>query len=135
MLRVRAELRLSRKEPADSSLEQPLVPPSATAHEAARLFKRLAQQALPGRILDVRIFGSMARGDDGPDSDLDLLFLVDERDMVLEDEIFRLLYQVYEAFDYPFVISPRIMSAAHFNELLTLERAFARNVLAEGVAV
>lgn len=46
--------------------------------------------------------------------------------------VFRLLDQVYEAFDYPFVLSPRIMSAAHFDELLGLERAFARNVLAEG---
>ncbi len=41
--------------------------------------KAILRRALEGRVLSAAIFGSAARGDDRPDSDLDLLLIVDHR--------------------------------------------------------
>lgn len=43
----------------------------------AEAFAREARRRFPGRILDVRLFGSVARGEDGPDSDIDVFILWD----------------------------------------------------------
>ena len=46
----------------------------------------------PGLVEDIIIFGSKARGDAGPDSDLDVLVVLTEADRRLKDEIAYLGY-------------------------------------------
>lgn len=102
---------------------------------AAEGLKARAGQRLPGRILKVVVFGSVARGEAGPDSDLDLCIIVDDVDPELHHGVFRALYEVYEELDYPFVISPTLMSEGHFDRLAGLERRLAADILREGVPV
>ncbi len=55
------------------------LPRDAVDHLAA--FKREVEEALPGRVTRVTLFGSRARGDAGQDSDYDVaVFVSDSRD-------------------------------------------------------
>jgi predicted nucleotidyltransferase len=65
---------MSSKTPLHSDLTQvsPRTDPSA-ARAIARMARRLARQFHPDRII---LFGSHARGDAGPDSDIDLLVVL-----------------------------------------------------------
>lgn len=43
--------------------------------ELARQFADAARARFPDNVVDVRLFGSVARGEDGPDSDVDVFVL------------------------------------------------------------
>ena len=47
---------------------------------------RLSQQG-DGRVVNVWLFGSKARGDSEPDSDLDILIVLDEADWIIRDRV------------------------------------------------
>src|SRR5258708_31940245 len=68
----------------------PLVPPSSVSPKLAEVVKRLAAAYDPLRIY---LFGSVARGDAGEDSDYDLLVLVPD-DASAQRQRSRLAYQV-----------------------------------------
>lgn len=58
-----------------------------TFRRAAEGFKPRALELFPSRLKRVVVFGSVARGQAGPDSDLDLCVLVDEVDPQLHDRL------------------------------------------------
>lgn len=105
------------------------------AIRAAQLFKEKLQTVAGGHVLEVRVFGSMARGNEHAGSDLDLFVMVDAFDFDLERRIVRCGWQVLDELDLPFVISPFIVTRAHFEELIGLEQRIARDILTEGVHV
>src|SRR5687767_14730406 len=49
---------------------------TAPEHEALRLFKQKLVVAFPGRLEELKLFGSKARGDAGADSDVDVLVVL-----------------------------------------------------------
>ena len=100
---------------------------------ALERFKRTIETAWPGRVLEMRLFGSMARGDAHEGSDLDVFVMVDERDVDLDKSIRDAAYDVTYELDLPHPISPRIMSRDHFQDLLRLERLLARAIVEEGI--
>lgn len=51
--------------------------------QAARRVREEVQRSLGDRLLEVRVFGSQARGEAHEESDLDLLVLVDEEESAL----------------------------------------------------
>ncbi|MGE0495220.1 MAG: nucleotidyltransferase domain-containing protein [Vulcanimicrobiota bacterium] len=106
-----------------------------TFRRAAEGFKRRALELFPSRLKRVVVFGSVARGEAGPDSDLDLCVLVDEVDPQLHERLFSLLHPLYEEFDYAFPIAPMVMAESHFERLLQLERRLAQDIQREGIPV
>lgn len=87
---------------------------------------------------DVRkliVFGSHARGEAGPDSDLDVLALVHERTPELEQRLDDIAYSVMWDFDFQPIISLKVMSEAQFSSALQHGCSFYRNVAREGVTV
>lgn len=104
--------------------------------DLAKQFKAAIVAAFGDRILEVRVFGSMARGDANEDSDLDLFVKVDQKDRPLVRGIVDAACEISEAETaYRPVLSPLVMSRDHFEELLQRERRIARDILIEGVAV
>lgn len=104
-----------------------------------RLFlQRYRQQAsalLGPRLLQMRLFGSRARGDFRPDSDLDLLVLVDRADEDTRRCLSGLAYDLSMEMGLHYGVSLQVQSHEHFQGLIRHETLFARDILEQGVAV
>ncbi len=82
------------------------------------------------KIVRIILFGSVARGDDGKDSDIDILIVSDyweEIDSIITDVVGDIVLDQQE------LISPHIMSVERFNN--TKDYSFLTNVLEEGVVL
>lgn len=82
------------------------------------------------KIVRIILFGSVARGDDGKDSDIDILIVSDyweEIDSIITDVVGDIVLDQQE------LISPHIMSVDRFNN--TKDYSFLINVLEEGVVL
>lgn len=81
-------------------------------------------------IVKIILFGSVARGDDTEESDIDILIITTNSDE-LSDEINRVAVDIILEKDE--FISPHVMSEEHFNK--TIDYPFLTNVLKEGVVI
>ena len=82
------------------------------------------------KIVRIILFGSVARGDDGKDSDIDILIVSDyweEIDSIITDVVGDIVFDQQE------LISPHIMSVERFNN--TKDYSFLTNVLEDGVVL
>ena len=97
-------------------------------YEIAREFvKAIASD----NIIKTILFGSVARGDDTDESDIDILIIIhtDNRQMesMIDKKVVDFILEKEE------VISPHVMTEEHFNK--TKEYSFLQNVMAEGVVI
>jgi predicted nucleotidyltransferase len=65
---------------------------TGTDRQIAREFRRRLAQVMP--ILDLRVYGSRARGDAAPDSDLDLFIKVEDVTPELRERISEIAWEV-----------------------------------------
>lgn len=106
---------------------------NAKEHSAVQEFKARIVEGLSDKILSIKLFGSKARGDETPESDIDLFVLVSERDMQVEDIIWDAAYEVNLKYDV--FISTRIVPLAVLKDPVWSSTPFIRNVEKEGVPV
>ena len=97
-------------------------------YEIAREFvKAIASD----NIIKTILFGSVARGDDTDESDIDILIIIhtDNRQMesMIDKKVVDFILEREE------VISPHVMTEEHFNK--TKDYSFLQNVMAEGVVI
>ena len=110
--------------------------PSVTNRKAALdEFVRRVRRDLRDSIVDLRLFGSEARGDAEADSDIDVLVVVqpDDRHVALETRVVDIAFDVNLAFDV--FISPTVVTPAILNHPVWRETPFIETVLREGVAL
>lgn len=82
------------------------------------------------KIIRIILFGSVARGEDTEESDIDILIISNEWeqiDSLITDEVFKVVLDSEE------LISPYILSEKQFNE--TKNFNFLSNVLKDGVVI
>jgi predicted nucleotidyltransferase len=104
-----------------------------TSHERAAVGEYLARirDLFPGRILSVTLFGSKARGDSDPESDVDLLLVVDAESRQFRSQLWRIASDV--SLEYGMVISVRIFAQDRWAETCRLRLPLYRAVAAEGI--
>jgi predicted nucleotidyltransferase len=99
------------------------------------LLKRCAEairEAYPGRLAGIVLYGSVARGDDTPESDIDLLVLI-EGEYDLWEEIGRLVDATYDLqLESGKLISAKPTRAEDYRRGATM---LYRNAIEEGVAL
>lgn len=103
--------------------------------EFGALYHQRADALYPGRVSDVRIFGSRARGDAHEESDLDLFVMYEQEDPTVRRALMDLAWDVAYELDLPYVPSAHVMSRVHFERMVGLEMLFARDILEQGVPV
>ena len=79
------------------------------------------------------VFGSKARGDYDPESDVDLAILVDDLDNPMKRRIIDIVVEVETR--YIVVISSLVLSWKEFSHLLDRERRLALDIEKEGIPI
>lgn len=93
------------------------------------------QEIYGSHLRKVILYGSYARGDSGPDSDVDLMILLDMSDLDLKAYSQKLSYMTYDFnMDFDLEIKPIAKSEEHF-EKWVVNYPFYANVNREGVVL
>lgn len=106
---------------------------SANAQSAVAEFVSRVREALGQNLLDVRLFGSRARGDSRPDSDVDIALIVEANRTRAEDVAIDIAFDVNVANDL--YISPRVIERRVLVDPVWRTTGFVRALEREGVAL
>ncbi len=91
----------------------------------------LLRQHYPERVRETVLFGSKARGDSRPWSDIDILIIVDRDDWRLSHAISNLAADVSLEFDV--LIGPRVIGQERWERMKQRRFGLYQNVAAEGI--
>jgi len=94
-------------------------------------FKSLVSQKV--KVLEIRVFGSRAREDASPESDLDVLVVVDYLDHSIESYISDYAWEA--GFPEDVIVMPIVISMDTLKNSPIRESVFIKNVYREGIAV
>lgn len=95
---------------------------------AVELKERLATVVT---LIDFRIFGSRARGDEDEDSDLDVFIEVESLDRIAEDQVEEVVWEI--GLRHGLLISPFIVTRKEIEETPLRSAPIVLNILEEGV--
>ena len=104
----------------------------ANVRALARRFAQEVREHLGRRVRSIRLFGSAARGDWMPGSDVDVLVLLDDRS---GPETAWLVQRAFEigVLEHEIILQPVIMAERDYVRLKDRERLFAMDVEREGI--
>ncbi|MHB1844555.1 MAG: nucleotidyltransferase domain-containing protein [Deltaproteobacteria bacterium] len=107
------------------SIPPPLVPLLGEYHRRLEIL-------LGDRLVGLRLYGSWARGEQGPESDVDLAVLVNDRLPFADERAAAMLgYEIAGRFDLP--LSPKILAIADYRRLVAREHPFYEAIEQEGI--
>ena len=89
--------------------------------------------ALGDNLDQVVLYGSRARGDEQPDSDLDVLVVLRESDQGARDAIHGVAYKLMWDYEFRPVISLNIMDSEYYQHLREAGSSYLGNILREGI--
>jgi predicted nucleotidyltransferase len=99
--------------------------------DAVREFVRAANERFPGRIARFVLFGSKARGEGQPDSDIDVLVIVRGEDWRMSNAISTLAARV--SLEKEVLLGPIVIGQERWERMERERFSLARNVVREGV--
>ena len=88
---------------------------------------------LKQNLVNIRLFGSKARGDFRKESDIDILLILKKKSWDLIDKIYDVVIDV--EIEHNSQISLKIYSEAEFNRIKDYETFFYKNITKEGVSL
>ena len=99
--------------------------------EAVKSFLIRLRMTFPDRVLQAILFGSKARGDSHPDSDIDILLIVDSDEWRFQHAISDVASDV--SLEYGVLIGPRVIGQSHWEEMARERFSLYENVAREGI--
>ncbi|MHC4645657.1 MAG: nucleotidyltransferase domain-containing protein [Planctomycetota bacterium] len=106
---------------------------SAEEKLVLRQFKGSLEQSLGSQLIELRLFGSKARGDDRSDSDVDVLVIVATDDWHIRDTVYDVATDMLLQMDI--CISPKVISKSRFDHLRKEGTSFIHNVCKDAIIV
>lgn len=100
---------------------------------ALKSFKTRLEKTLGERLVELKLFGSKARGDDNPESDLDVLAVVADEDWRLSDTVYGIATDAL--LETGVCISPKVISQKRFARLSKEANSFVRNLQRDAITV
>lgn len=101
--------------------------------QAIREFRGNAYKLLGNGLKMIMLFGSKAEGKDTPESDIDLVVLIEDSAVNMNDQIFDLAFEVN--LKYEVYISPRIITLSTYNHPVWAITPFIKGLKAKGIAI
>ena len=102
-----------------------------TEQQAVLEFVRVLEERFNGLIRSVLLFGSKARAESTPESDLDLLVVVESDDWRVHKQIRYLAADI--CLKYDLNLSPRVWSTSHKQEVEKLQSLLYQNIQRDGI--
>ena len=102
---------------------------SSSSEQIAREFAQRVREKVSEQPREIYLFGSRARGDEDPDSDYDVLIVVESKSRELEDHVFEVAAELLDRYDA--LVVPMICTAEKFDYFK--EVGLYREVVREGV--
>ena len=106
-------------------------PQSAHVRQAVKEYKERLLSHFPGRVKEMRLFGSYTTGAHRADSDIDILVLIDGLNRKEKIEAIEMAADI--SIDYLIDLSPLLLSPDQFRFLVSRETRLALDILAHGV--
>lgn len=100
---------------------------------ALREFKSRLQKVLGNQLIELKVFGSKARGDDRPDSDIDMLVIVSSDDWHICDTVYDVATDILLQADV--CISPKVISKSRSDQLCKEGTSFIHNVGKDAIKI
>ncbi len=91
------------------------------------------QQLLGDNLIEARLFGSRARGDHEPDSDVDVMVLVKERSWDIDRGIVAIFSDIGIKYELCFV--PLKMTPEQLEDQFDMNTLLYRNLISEGIVI
>jgi predicted nucleotidyltransferase len=107
--------------------------PDLNRRVALNEFVKRLRLALSGNVVDVRLFGSEARGEATSESDIDVLVVVEPESerAALEDRVIDIAFDVN--LEFGVYVSPRVITPGILNHPVWRETPFIKNVAGESI--
>ena len=83
----------------------------------------------------VTLYGSQARGDALPDSDVDVLVVLRQADEATQETVHRIAYRLMWERDFRYVLALNIIDMGHYHLLRDKRSSYLHNVELEGRAL
>jgi predicted nucleotidyltransferase len=99
--------------------------------DAVQSYIKALQQCVGGKLVDAFVFGSKARGEAQPDSDVDVMVILDHPTIDDLSEARGLAFDIWLA--YQVFLSIRAMSYQQWQALAALQSLFYRNALQDAI--
>lgn len=106
---------------------------SSQESQVVQTFATRVRERFPDEVVDVRLFGSKARGDHHADSDIDILVIARSEDWRLHDQMRRVGYELDE--DIGYRLSIQVIAEKRFEHARERHFQFATSVFEEGIPV
>ena len=98
-------------------------------------FKQKLPSGVQQQIVQMRCFGSYAKGNEQPDSDLDLLIVLKAEDENIQEVINEVAYNIMWEHDFTPLLAVKIISEAHYKDLGRKNSFFYQNLQQDGVLI
>ncbi|WP_420266092.1 nucleotidyltransferase domain-containing protein [Candidatus Magnetominusculus dajiuhuensis] len=87
--------------------------------------------SLKGQIMEIYLFGSRTRSDWRPDSDYDILIVVEKKDRAIKDKLYDSVMDIL--LETGKLVSLKIFQTNEFVRLKSIPTPFMENVMREGI--
>lgn len=99
--------------------------------QVAMEFVERVRQQFDGQLVSIVLFGSRARGEAKPDSDMDVLVVMSSADPEVRKRIRYLAVEVW--LEYGVYLSTRVWSQTHWHKLEELQTLLYQNISRDGI--
>jgi len=96
-------------------------------------FRNALEKSIGNNLVEMKLFGSKARGTSKKDSDIDVLVIIKNGDWHTSDVVYSIVTDIF--LEDRVCISPKVINGRDYNYLQRCSTRFMRNIIREGILI